>query len=128
MTASLSSQPSSFEGYVFFQRLAQDVSTVAAHGFLGWPNFEFRMPPAKPRSRIASVNTTGLIIPTETIPENRLAPDYRPRTELGRRLMELRAQIVASGERLLDWDDVNREVAERRGGARVDNYGDAGVR
>lgn len=40
---------------------------------------------------------------------------YRPRTPLGRRLMKLRAQIVASGEPLLGWDDIEREVAERRG-------------
>jgi len=29
--------------------------------------------------------------------------------------MKLRAQIVASGEPLLGWDDIEREVAERRG-------------
>lgn len=39
----------------------------------------------------------------------------KPRTPRGRRLMELRAQIVASGVPLLGWDDIEREVAERRG-------------
>lgn len=37
------------------------------------------------------------------------------RTPLGRRLEELRTQIVSSGTRLLSWDEVEREVAERRG-------------
>lgn len=36
-------------------------------------------------------------------------------SELGRRLRAIRAQIVASGERLLDWDELEQELAERRG-------------
>jgi hypothetical protein len=42
--------------------------------------------------------------------------EFQPRTPLGRRLWELRKRIVASGEPLLDWDDIDREIAERRGG------------
>ena len=42
--------------------------------------------------------------------------EFKPRTPLGRRLWELRKRIVASGEPLLDWDDLEREIAERRGG------------
>jgi hypothetical protein len=38
-----------------------------------------------------------------------------PRTELGRRLWEIRKRIVAAGEPLLGWDEIDREVAERRG-------------
>ena len=45
-----------------------------------------------------------------------------PRTALGRRLLELRAKIIASGERLLDWDEIEHEVQERRGEA----YGSEG--
>jgi hypothetical protein len=42
--------------------------------------------------------------------------EYRPRTQLGRRLWELRQQILAEGNvELLDWDGVARELAERRG-------------
>jgi hypothetical protein len=37
------------------------------------------------------------------------------RTCLGKRLLELRDKYRASGERLLDWDDVAREIQERRG-------------
>ena len=40
---------------------------------------------------------------------------YRPETTLGRKLWEIRKRIVASGEPLLSWDDIEREVAERRG-------------
>lgn len=42
--------------------------------------------------------------------------EFQPRTPLGRRLWELRKEIVASGEPLLDWDGIEREVTERRGG------------
>jgi hypothetical protein len=39
-----------------------------------------------------------------------------PRTELGRTLAALRAEIVASGERMLDDGELEGEIAERRGG------------
>jgi hypothetical protein len=42
---------------------------------------------------------------------------YQPRTALGRRLMSIRAKIVASGEPLLNWQEIEQEVAERRGEA-----------
>jgi hypothetical protein len=38
-----------------------------------------------------------------------------PTTELGRRLREIRARIVASGEPLLNWEDLDAELRERRG-------------
>jgi prevent-host-death family protein len=41
-------------------------------------------------------------------------------TPLGRKLWQIRQQIVATGEPLLDWDEVNQEVAERRGENRQD--------
>lgn len=43
-------------------------------------------------------------------------PEFQPKTPLGRSLWELRKQIVASGEPLLDREDLEREIAERRGG------------
>jgi hypothetical protein len=46
----------------------------------------------------------------------RSVTDGEPRTPLGRQLAEIRSRIVASGERLLDWDEIDREVALRRGG------------
>ena len=41
--------------------------------------------------------------------------EYEPRTELGRKLVRLRKEIEQSGVPLLDWDDLEREIAERRG-------------
>ena len=38
------------------------------------------------------------------------------RTELGRRLLELRSEIVRSGTPTLNWDDIEAEVSARRGG------------
>jgi hypothetical protein len=43
------------------------------------------------------------------------------RTPLGRRLWEIRARIVASGIPLLSWDEIDQEVAERRGSYQQDN-------
>jgi len=37
------------------------------------------------------------------------------RTPLGRRLLQLRQNIIRSGVPLLNWEDLEREVAERRG-------------
>ena len=41
--------------------------------------------------------------------------DYVPRTELGRKLWEIRKRIVAAGRATMTWEDIEREVAERRG-------------
>src|SRR5688572_9600149 len=51
-------------------------------------------------------------VPSEILAES----SYVPRTPLGARLMEIRKRIVASGQPLLDWDEIEREVSERRGG------------
>jgi hypothetical protein len=42
-------------------------------------------------------------------------PERQPRTALGKRLWEIRDRIRASGAAELDWVDVEREVAARRG-------------
>ena len=46
--------------------------------------------------------------PNATVPQQR-------RTPLGRRLDEIRARIKASDQPLLSWEDIDRELAERRG-------------
>jgi hypothetical protein len=54
----------------------------------------------------------------EEIPERQGTPEeYVPKTPLGQRLWQIRQEVVESGEPLLDWDDIEREVAERRGGS-----------
>ena len=115
MTTSLSAQPSSFESYVVFQRLTQDVSNFAANWHFGITGFEFLMPPVRIRNRVVPVNITGLTIPEETLLETRQASIYHPHTDLGRRLWAIRERIVASGEPLLSWEALERELAERRG-------------
>ncbi|MDE2388976.1 MAG: hypothetical protein KGN35_07855 [Betaproteobacteria bacterium] len=42
--------------------------------------------------------------------------NYRPRTELGRKLLALRRAYVTSGGQLLDGDALDVEVRSRRGG------------
>jgi len=49
----------------------------------------------------------------KTIPQD--AP-FTPRTELGRRLAAIRAEILTSGTPLLSPADLERELAEARGG------------
>jgi len=46
---------------------------------------------------------------------------YIPRTPLGKRLLAIRAKIVANGTPLLDPDEIDKEVAARRGGAQDDS-------
>jgi hypothetical protein len=36
------------------------------------------------------------------------------RTPLGKKLLEVRQKILASGRPLLDWDDIDREIAQQR--------------
>jgi hypothetical protein len=44
------------------------------------------------------------------------ATEYRPRTAMGRRLMEIRKRIISSGGGIRGWDSVEKEVIARRGG------------
>jgi Na+/citrate or Na+/malate symporter len=45
------------------------------------------------------------------------ASSYKPKTQLGKELWEIRKKIIAAGEPLLDWDGIEREIAKRRGRA-----------
>jgi hypothetical protein len=45
----------------------------------------------------------------------------QPRSLLGDRLRKIRAEIVASGTPLLNWEGVEQEKAERRGGYQEDS-------
>jgi hypothetical protein len=42
---------------------------------------------------------------------------FKPKTPLGHRLWSIRKRIVASGETLLGWDEIEKEIAARRGEA-----------
>lgn len=41
--------------------------------------------------------------------------NLKSKPSLGDRLQQIREEIVASGESLLDWEGIEREKAERRG-------------
>ena len=41
--------------------------------------------------------------------------EFRPRSEFARLLWEIRLRIEAQGGDFLDWEGLEREVAERRG-------------
>ena len=41
---------------------------------------------------------------------------YAPKTQLGKKLLAIRAKIVDSGTPLLNWEEIEKEVAARRGG------------
>jgi hypothetical protein len=54
-------------------------------------------------------------IKKEAIEQNSDLCSYSPKTSPGRRLLEIRTKIIASGEHMLDWDEIEKEVAGRRG-------------
>ena len=41
---------------------------------------------------------------------------YTPKTSLGEKLIEVRKKIIISGENLLEWKEIEKEISERRGG------------
>jgi hypothetical protein len=49
--------------------------------------------------------------------ERQARAGFTPQTKLGRRLWILRQRIVSSGQPLLDWQAIDRELRERRGEA-----------
>lgn len=54
---------------------------------------------------------------TDQTPTNGLLePPFPLVTPLAKKLWELRQKLIASGAPLLDWDDIEREVRDRRGG------------
>jgi hypothetical protein len=69
--------------------------------------------PTTPASLLREFDAKGIVL-TYRIPEGMTRP-FVPRTALGRRLWELRQRIIDSGERLLDWEEIDREIASRRG-------------
>lgn len=63
----------------------------------------------KPRSPVDLPERSEVRLTIET-------PVQTSMSDLGRRLHELRKEIVASAEPLLDWDEIRAEVSSRRGG------------
>lgn len=58
--------------------------------------------------------------PIKPLTGDAVVDHYQPRTELGRKLIELRRAYIESGGKLMSWDEINEAVRERRGGASHD--------
>jgi hypothetical protein len=58
---------------------------------------------------------------TDPAPETAPEPEFEPKTELERLLWEARREFLLSGDPMLDWDGLEREIAERRGGVREED-------
>ena len=55
--------------------------------------------------------------PPKDLPHGEDVPPNPPRTRLGAQLLHIRERIVASGEPLLSWTEIEQDIAERRGEA-----------
>ena len=55
----------------------------------------------------------------EDAPDELPDVEYVPRTELGRLALAARREYLAAGGRLLSREEIEREVAERRGGTHL---------
>ncbi len=74
---------------------------------------------------VDAVYEDGVLKPTQPVdlPEKAhvhitIEAEEPARTQLGRELRELRTRVVSSGAPLLDWDEIEEDVASRRGGWR----------
>ena len=78
--------------------------------------------PKRQRSRTtpAALNKDANGIGREQIGTNGERQEHEgfiPQTQLGRRLWKIRQRIVSSGQPLLDWEAIERELRERTGEA-----------
>jgi hypothetical protein len=71
----------------------------------------------KTNSRVSSITEIGSKIDLLELNEQERQKfrTYKPRTALGNKLWELRQKILASGAPLLNWNELEQEIAERKG-------------
>jgi hypothetical protein len=67
------------------------------------------LPPSLPVGSIVRVTV-------EPVVRDPLVDDYQPRTELGRKLIELRRTYIQNGGKLMTWEELDEEMRRRRGG------------
>jgi hypothetical protein len=67
------------------------------------------------KQSITNTSQNGNNSPSNAAIATNSKSSYQPRTVLGRKLWEIRAKIVASGQPLLGREEIEREVIERRG-------------
>jgi hypothetical protein len=63
-------------------------------------------------------------VKTRAIKKKRVVKDFdfKPKTELGKRLWAIRQRAIASGVKLLNSEELEKEIQSRRGGVFEDNY------
>lgn len=54
--------------------------------------------------------------PIRSLTGDAVVDHYQPRTELGRKLIELRRAYIEEGGTLASWEDIDADARERRGG------------
>lgn len=103
----------------FLPQIPEDLSGKASLWFLfagqsfsGWENL-----PIGPCSGGSDIALTGLEDSPAKSAEStwREAISHKARTPLGQKLWGIRARIVASGVPLLSWEEIQNEIAARRG-------------
>jgi hypothetical protein len=70
----------------------------------------------QPSSQLVPVSPENRKVDAEAPTGDTVVDTYQPRTELGRKLIELRRAHVQAGGKLVNWDEIDAEVRERRGG------------
>ena len=78
--------------------------------------FDALPPHLLPLCRGASTVTQEVYMETKTETPTTPTTEKVARTPFGKKLLEIRQQILASGRPLLDWDDLDREMAAQRRG------------
>ena len=73
------------------------------------------IPPQKPYYGYIEASGSSFPVCQITARDFTEKPSYRPKTALGKKLMDLRNQAIAKGLTLLDADEIIEEVSRRRG-------------
>jgi hypothetical protein len=83
----------------------------------------------RPQNRQKSVRKTKIVakksaVKTRAIKKKRVVKDFdfKPKTELGKRLWAIRQRAIASGMKLLNSRQLEKEIQSRRDGVFEDNY------
>ncbi len=79
-----------------------------------------RVEKARPGAAYGKVNRTAArTSPPAAVSQEKSISEagrnFAPKTKMGQQLLEIRQRIVASGRPLLNWQQVNQEVARRWG-------------
>jgi hypothetical protein len=78
--------------------------------------FDAHPPHLLPLYQGASTMTQEVDMETKTATPTTPTTAKVARTPFGKKLLEIRQRIVASGRPLLDWEDIDREMAAQRRG------------